>query len=148
LSTHLHLGLPSGLFPCGFPTNTPICIPLSPHSCSMPCPSHPPWFDHFNYIWRTVQVMKLLILQYSPTSYRFISNAQLILFTWRFYLYLEKSKCYEAPQGADFPNLLSLHLILFQIFSSTPSVFIITLMWKTEFHTHTESQEQLYFCVL
>jgi hypothetical protein len=38
LSTHLHLGLPSGLFPSGFPT----IILYSPHSCYMPCPSlHP-----------------------------------------------------------------------------------------------------------
>jgi hypothetical protein len=59
-STHLRLGLPSGLFPSGFP---PICIPLSPHSCYMPYPSHPPWFDHSNYTWRRVQVMKLLIMQ-------------------------------------------------------------------------------------
>jgi hypothetical protein len=22
----------------------------------MPCPSHPPWLDHFNYTWRRVQV--------------------------------------------------------------------------------------------
>jgi hypothetical protein len=21
----------------------------------MPCPSHPPWLDHSNYIWRRVQ---------------------------------------------------------------------------------------------
>jgi hypothetical protein len=24
--------------------------------CYMPCPSHPPWLDHFNYTWRRVQV--------------------------------------------------------------------------------------------
>jgi hypothetical protein len=23
----------------------------------MPCPPHPPWLDHSNYIWRIVQVM-------------------------------------------------------------------------------------------
>jgi hypothetical protein len=26
----------------------------SPHSCFMPCPSHPPLLDHSNYIWRRV----------------------------------------------------------------------------------------------
>jgi hypothetical protein len=46
----------------------PIFISLFPHSCYMPCPSHPPWLDHSNYIWRRVQVMKLLIMQFSPTS--------------------------------------------------------------------------------
>lgn len=35
----------------------PICIPLLPHSCHMPCPSHPPLLDdHSDYIWRRVQV--------------------------------------------------------------------------------------------
>jgi hypothetical protein len=34
----------------------------------MPCPSHTPWLD-----WRRVQVMKLLIMQFSPTSRHFIS---------------------------------------------------------------------------
>jgi hypothetical protein len=24
----------------------PICIPLLPHSCYMPCPPHPPWLAH------------------------------------------------------------------------------------------------------
>jgi hypothetical protein len=51
----------------------PICIPLRPHSCYMPCPSHPPWLYHSNYTWRKVQVMKFLITQFSPTSYHFIS---------------------------------------------------------------------------
>jgi hypothetical protein len=29
----------------------PICIPLRPHLCYIPCPSHPPWLDHSNYTW-------------------------------------------------------------------------------------------------
>jgi hypothetical protein len=41
----------------------------SPHECYIPCPSHPPWLDHSNYIWRRVIVMKLLIMLLSPTSY-------------------------------------------------------------------------------
>jgi hypothetical protein len=48
----------------------PICSPLLPHPCYMPCPSHPPLL--YNYTWRTIQVMKLLIMQLSPTSYQFI----------------------------------------------------------------------------
>jgi hypothetical protein len=39
----------------------------------MPCPSHPPWLDHSNYTWRRVQVMKLLITQFSPTSRHFMT---------------------------------------------------------------------------
>jgi hypothetical protein len=43
------------------------------YSWYMPCPSHPPWLDHSNYTWWRVQVMKLLIMQLSPTSCHFIS---------------------------------------------------------------------------
>jgi hypothetical protein len=39
----------------------------------MPCPSHLPSLDHSNYTWRRVHVMKLLIMQFSPTSRHFIS---------------------------------------------------------------------------
>jgi hypothetical protein len=73
LSNHLRLGLPSGLFPSGFPHQYPTCTPLLPHSCYMLCPSLPTWLDHSVYVWRRVQVMKLLIMQFSPTSCHFIS---------------------------------------------------------------------------
>jgi hypothetical protein len=64
----------------------PTCIPLLPQSCYMPCLPHPPWFDHSSYTWRRVQVMKLLIMQFSPTSSHFISllsNLRLHL-SWKF----------------------------------------------------------------
>jgi hypothetical protein len=50
----------------------PLSIPLLPHSCYMPHPSHPSWLDHSNFTWRRVQVMKLLIMQFSPISCHFI----------------------------------------------------------------------------
>jgi hypothetical protein len=46
----------------------PVCIPSLPHSCYMPCPSHPPLLEHSNYVWRGVQVMKLFIMQFPPIS--------------------------------------------------------------------------------
>jgi hypothetical protein len=61
LFNHLRLGLPSGLSIWLF-HQCSICIPLRPLSCYMPCPSHPPWLDHSNYICRRVQVMKLFIM--------------------------------------------------------------------------------------
>jgi hypothetical protein len=70
VSTHLRLGLPSGLF-SGLPTN--ILCPFLFLSCYMPYPSHPPRLGHSKYTWRRVQVMKLLIVQFSPTSRHFIS---------------------------------------------------------------------------
>jgi hypothetical protein len=39
----------------------------------MPCPSHPPGLDYSDYVWRGVQVMKLLIMQFLPISRHFIS---------------------------------------------------------------------------
>jgi hypothetical protein len=53
----LYLGLPSGL------VRNPVCI-LHSHACYMPCPSHPAWPEHANYIWW--RVMKLIIMQFSP----------------------------------------------------------------------------------
>jgi hypothetical protein len=35
-------------FPIWLSHQYPICIPPLPHSCCMPCPSHPPWLDHSN----------------------------------------------------------------------------------------------------
>jgi hypothetical protein len=35
-------------------------------------PSHPPGLDYFNYTWRRVQITKLLVMQFSPTSRHFI----------------------------------------------------------------------------
>jgi hypothetical protein len=49
-------------------------INLLPHACYMACSSHPPWLDRSSYTWRSVQVMKLLIMQYCPTLYYFISS--------------------------------------------------------------------------
>jgi hypothetical protein len=72
LSTHLRLGLPSGLFPSGFPTNILFVLP---YPCYVSCPSYPPWLDRFNYTWRKVQVMKLLIMQFSPISGHFMSSS-------------------------------------------------------------------------
>jgi hypothetical protein len=49
LSTHLRFGLSSVLLPFDFPTNVLYAFRLSPY---VPCPSHPPWLDHSNYIRR------------------------------------------------------------------------------------------------
>ena len=45
LSTHLRLGLPSGIFPSGFPTKT-LTNPLLTHTRHMPNPSHSSRFYH------------------------------------------------------------------------------------------------------
>jgi hypothetical protein len=73
LFSHLRLGFPSGLFPSGFPAKILYtCTSLFPHARYMPCPSYAYLFEHSPCIWRRVQVMKLLLMQFSPTSYHFI----------------------------------------------------------------------------
>jgi hypothetical protein len=66
LSTQLPIVLPNGSFLFAF---QPILYlhSSSPHSCYVPCPSHPPGLDHSNYTWRRVQVIKLLIMRH-PSS--------------------------------------------------------------------------------
>jgi hypothetical protein len=56
-----------------------LCIPLCPHSCYIPCPSHTPWLDHSNYVWQGLQVMKLLIMQFPQISRHFITP---VVITW------------------------------------------------------------------
>ena len=62
LSSHLRLGLPSGLFPSCYPPKS--STPLLSH-ISAPCPSPPYLFSRFyfpnNIGWR-VQIIKLLIM--------------------------------------------------------------------------------------
>jgi hypothetical protein len=65
LSSHLSLGLPSGVFPSGFPTKP--CTRLSP-----PHPSYPPRRSHSSRFYHPhnsgwgVQIMELLSMKFSP----------------------------------------------------------------------------------
>jgi hypothetical protein len=58
LSIHIHLGLPGGLFPSGFFHKNPIWVPFVLHA--LPISSTSTYYS--NYTWRSVQVMKLLIM--------------------------------------------------------------------------------------
>jgi hypothetical protein len=69
LPSHLHLGLPSGLFLLDFP---PISYMHYSSRSWVSRPSHPLWLDHSNYALLRVQVTKLLIIQFSPTSCHFV----------------------------------------------------------------------------
>jgi hypothetical protein len=42
------------------------------NSCYMPRPSNPPWFDHSNNIWWSVQIIKLLTMQFPPDPRHFL----------------------------------------------------------------------------
>jgi hypothetical protein len=39
-----------------------------PHACHMSSPPHPPWFNHPNNIRWIIQVVKFIIMQFSPRS--------------------------------------------------------------------------------
>jgi hypothetical protein len=58
LSSHLCLGIPSGLFHLGFPTKT-LYTPYSPPYMLHASPSHSSWFDYQKIIWWAVQIIKL-----------------------------------------------------------------------------------------
>jgi len=66
LSSHLHLGLASGLFSLVFPHLNPVYASPLPHTRYMPCPSHSSRFDHPDNIWWGVHIIKLLIMLFSP----------------------------------------------------------------------------------
>jgi hypothetical protein len=72
-SSHLRLGLPSGVFPSGFPHHNPLHFTVLSHACHMSRPPHSPWFDLTNDIWVWVQNMKLLVVQLPTFSCYFIT---------------------------------------------------------------------------
>jgi hypothetical protein len=71
LSTHLRLILFSGLFPSGFPTIILYAFLFS--SIRTTCRTYSSFLTWSFYVWRGVQVMKLLIKQFSLTSRHSIS---------------------------------------------------------------------------
>jgi hypothetical protein len=56
-TSHIRLSIPSVVFLQEFPEH----IPLLSHLCYIPCPCHS------NYNWRKAQIMRNLIMQFSPT---------------------------------------------------------------------------------
>ena len=66
LSSHLRLGLPSGLLYSVCPTKTVYKPLLYSHTYYMTRPSHSSQFDHPINIGRGVQIIKLIIMQFSP----------------------------------------------------------------------------------
>jgi hypothetical protein len=96
LSFHLRLGLPSGLFPSGFPIKT-LYTPL-PHTCYMPRPSNFSLFIH-SKPWH---VAELLYPHLQFVSYIRINPLKIGVNThyiWRFSSYLTRNsvRCQCRP---------------------------------------------------
>ena len=70
LSSHLRLGLSSGLFHSGFPIKTVYTPLLYSHTCYMPHPTHSSRFDHPNNIGWGVQIINLPLYSFlhSPVT--------------------------------------------------------------------------------
>jgi hypothetical protein len=81
LTPHLCLRLTSSIFPSGFHAKILYAFLISPMYA---CPFHPPRLDHSSYIWLRVQVMKFLIMRFSPASYYFILCGSNILLSTLF----------------------------------------------------------------
>jgi hypothetical protein len=68
LFSHVHISIFSGFIPSSFPIN---CSLLS-HQYYIPWPFNLPWFHYYNNMWQEVQVLKLLIMQFSPATCHFL----------------------------------------------------------------------------
>jgi hypothetical protein len=84
LSSHLHLGLLMVSVLLAFQPEYYMHY-TSPHACYVLCQSHHAWLGYSNYICRRPKIMKLLIMQCSPTSYTsslFSQNIPLVTLFW------------------------------------------------------------------
>jgi hypothetical protein len=81
LSIHLHLDLPSVLFPSGFPKNNLYTFVIPPYSYYMPHPPNPPRFDYSNYTWLRVQITKLPVMKFFPPSSPSLLGSNILLST-------------------------------------------------------------------
>ena len=84
VSFHLRVGIPSGLVPSGFPTKILYIPLLSPHTCYISRLSHYSLFDHPYNIWWGVQIIKSIIMKFSPLPYYLVLLRRCSLY--RFYI--------------------------------------------------------------
>ena len=64
----LLLGLPTGYFLYSFLNKSLYAFLVTPYACHMFNPSHPSSFDNPNNIWRRLQILRLIIMKFSPVS--------------------------------------------------------------------------------
>jgi hypothetical protein len=71
LSSLLRVGLSSGLFPSGFPTNI-VCISHLADACFMPRPSNPHWFYHPSNMWWKYKLRSSSLCNFSSLQVLFL----------------------------------------------------------------------------
>ena len=80
-----------------------IRMSLSSHACHMPCPSRPSLFVRPDNIWRGVEIMKILIMQF-PAASHYAPPLTMRYFPWRLALYtlFRQSVPFVQHQGPCF----------------------------------------------
>jgi hypothetical protein len=68
---------PKWFLPFTFSQNNSVCISYHSHACYMPCPSHPPWFDHTNIWWRIQTIRILTVFFFSSRLLLHLSCVQI-----------------------------------------------------------------------
>jgi hypothetical protein len=93
LFSHLCSGLPSSIFPTGFPTKNLHAFFLS----YMPCPSKPPRSDGSDYTYRRVQIMKLFIIYIYIYIYIYTQNRH----NYNFFKFLRLWISFRTANGSE-----------------------------------------------
>ena len=127
LSSHQRQGLPCSLFPSGFPTEIPYTRLLSPiRVYYMPRPFNSPLFDHPNNIGWEVQIIKRLIMSFSPRPVTLsllslnitLSAFHILIHKFYIYVYTRTYKTNRSKNINDNTLISHMAVLRFVLFSS------------------------------
>jgi hypothetical protein len=114
---------------------------LLSHACHTHRPPHPPWLDLPKYIWGSVQIMKLLIVQLPPFSHYLITLRS---------KYFSQNPVLKRPQSTLFPLCARQSFISFELKICTKKQKDIRVLkaWEIKFktvHGRTAIWSSLYY---
>jgi hypothetical protein len=115
---------------------------LAHAGCHMSCPSHPPWFNHSNNIWRWTEIVKCTtkfwdVTPYSPVTVLYFRRQYLLYLTlWGPELHFIVSPVSSFLSGPDIPYgtvfyHLSLCSSLNEVYTMSRSKVHIVIFWVT-----------------